>query len=99
MPWDDAAASSKGCVMSGCSVPDVRAYARTLSLSLRFLFLLLPTANDASFALKVLDQSKFGKNTLFFNKFSDVERFASVETQWAEPADTPFVPKVRCPVA
>jgi hypothetical protein len=62
----------------------------------RFLFLLHSSANEAAHALRVLDQSKFGKNTLSFNKFSDVERFANVETQWTEPQDVSFEPKVRC---
>lgn len=55
----------------------------------------MPNAADAAFALRVLDQTKFGKNLLHFNRFSDVERFANVEPEFTEPAEEPFTAKVR----
>lgn len=43
----------------------------------------------------MLDQTKFGKNLLHFNRFSDVERFANVEPEWTEPQEETFTAKVR----
>lgn len=89
-------------VVRGCSreegrglTASVTCASRLASLPPSFAFYVLPDANDASFALRVLDQTKFGKNLLHFNKFSDVERFANVEPEWTEPQEEPFTAKVR----
>ncbi|CED84302.1 translation initiation factor eif-3b [Phaffia rhodozyma] len=60
-----------------------------------FLFLTMPSAQEADYAARVLDQCKFGKSTLLFNKFSDVERYANVDPQWVEPEEKAFVPKAH----
>lgn len=66
---------------------------------LSFLFLTYPDAQQAENALRVLDGTQFGKaNTLHFNRFGDIERYANLPvgegelpTGWREK---PFVEKV-----
>jgi translation initiation factor 3 subunit B len=63
-----------------------------------FLFLTYPDAQQAENALRVLDGLKFGsKNTLYVNRFGDIERYANLPvgegelpTGWREK---PYVEK------
>ncbi|WVQ84000.1 eukaryotic translation initiation factor 3 subunit B [Cryptococcus sp. DSM 104549] len=43
-----------------------------------FLFLTYPDAQQAEHAFRVLDGTSFGKNTLYVNRFCDIERFANM---------------------
>ncbi|OCF37588.1 eukaryotic translation initiation factor 3 subunit B [Kwoniella heveanensis CBS 569] len=62
-----------------------------------FIFLTYPDAQQAENALRVLDGTSFGKNTLYVNRFGDIERFANLPvgegelpTGWREK---PYVEK------
>jgi hypothetical protein len=70
------------------------------SADLRFLFLTYPTPQEAEHALRTLDGTKFGKNTLYVNRFGDIERYANMPvgegelpTGWREKS---YVEKVCC---
>lgn len=43
-----------------------------------FIFLTYPDANQASVALRALDNTAFGKNRLHVNRFGDIERYANL---------------------
>lgn len=63
------------------------------------MFITYPTVEDASAALQALDQTLFGKSRLTVNRFSDIERYATMDIEeggvprgWQE--ETEPVPQV-----
>lgn len=63
------------------------------------MFLTYPSADEATHALRALDQLLFGKNRLYVNRFGEIERFASMAIEEGStpknwPADSEPAEKV-----
>lgn len=62
----------------------------------RFMFIEFETAEQASLAVKLIDGFKMDKShTLAVNRFTDVEKYSTVEEQFHAPAEEEFIEKVR----
>lgn len=54
------------------------------------------TADDAAYAMGVMNGHPFdAKHTFWVNRFTDVEKFASMDETWVEPEPELYKPKVR----
>lgn len=64
------------------------------------MFIEFETAEQASLAVKLIDGYKMDKShTLAVNRFTDVEKYSSVEEEFRPPPEEEFVEKVRFSLA
>ena len=90
VPWDDAAGKSRGYAVSHYGV----CYLMTLN---SYIFMEYPTADAASYAQSVMDGHPFdAKHTFLVNRFSDIDRYSSMNEEYREPEPEPYVPRVSC---
>jgi len=60
------------------------------------MFIEFETAEQASLAVKLIDGFKMDKShTLAVNRFTDVEKYSTVEEEFHAPAEEEFIEKVR----
>ena len=61
-----------------------------------YVFAEFPTADEANIAIATIHGTHFDKShSLFANRFTDIEKFASMDETYVEPEVEPYVPKVR----
>jgi translation initiation factor 3 subunit B len=64
------------------------------------VFIEFRTNDEAAFALMAMQGYPFdAKHTFAVNLFCDIERFASIEENYAEPQVEEYVPRVRTNIA
>lgn len=62
----------------------------------RFVFMEFKSADDAMYALNVMNGHPFdAKHTFLVNRFSDVERFAELDETFVEPEPEEYQSKVQ----
>ncbi len=90
LPWDDAQGKSKGCV-------DFRVGERDPKLTaLRYLFIEFGTPEEANNAIAIMDRFPFdAKHTFLLNRFTDIDRFITLNEQYKEPEFAPYKARVH----
>lgn len=59
------------------------------------MFAEFSTADEANIAIAAVHGTHFDKShALFANRFTDIEKFASMDEAYVEPEVEPYVPKV-----
>lgn len=61
-----------------------------------FIFVEFRNADDANLALMALQNHPFdAKHTFKVNRFTDIERYASLDENYVEPEQEEYLPRVR----